>query len=179
MITLPKTVPHLITEASSLLDPLEFEIALLVNNNANHPTLKTACLTIIEMVQYLIVPLEKEKPYVLATLRLALEAALPFVEEADQEQMDYLLMLYSIDFVEEVLPDPKTVPANLARKWHAARKLPTLDTLSNMARTKGLYLLRNDIPKRQRYTVIHGGQTYHFTYGKALTYIEEHVKPKK
>jgi len=94
--------------------------------------------------------------YVLDTLRCAMTALWPFIEEAPQEDLATLLSWYEIYVPAEPVapPDADVVPGPLCVQWEQAQALRTLDGLRELARLKGLWLLKNDIPYPRRYQVV-------------------------
>lgn len=115
--------------------------------------------------------------YVLDTLRCAMTALWPYIEEAPQEDLALLLSWYDIHVPEGPLSPPdESVPANLRSQWEQAQQLRTLEGLRQLARLKGLWLLKNDIPYSRRYQVMVPGSTSRtlMYYTEAADVIETH-----
>lgn len=94
--------------------------------------------------------------YVLDTLRCAMTALWPFIEESPQENLEVLNSWYDILVPEGPLPPPdeSVVPGALCVQWQQAQQLRTVEGLRQLARLKGLWLLKNDIPYARRYQVM-------------------------
>jgi hypothetical protein len=99
--------------------------------------------------------------YSLEILRLSLRALWPYVEEAPEEEFDVLLAWYNITLVWVDLPPPKPdqVPHIVAMLWEQAANLRTLDKLRELAKLKGLWLLKNDVAHWLRYQVMVPGRS--------------------
>jgi hypothetical protein len=98
--------------------------------------------------------------YSLEILRLSLRALWPYVEEAPEEEFDVLLAWYNVTLVWADLPRPQPdqVPLVVSALWEQVANLRTLEKLRELAKAKGLWLLKNDIAHWLRYQVVVPGR---------------------
>jgi len=158
---------------------VEYELSWLVNFNTPDLVIVDAAQLARHSAQRLAARTAGEK-YLVETLRLALEAIRPFMEEAPKDKVANLVTWYEADFPAGPLPEPNFIFTDVSDAvwsgWKKASVLRTLASLTALAKSKGLELqVGGNHPTAKYQLVVNGTPTSSSLYYKdAAKQVEQH-----